>query len=128
MAPEQIQQKAYDLKADIWQAGCCIYHLACLDTPFSGETLNELTNSIINRKPKPFPHVYSVRLRNFIESFLHKQPQLRPTAKEALKMFPKFVLEDYQTYFRPTLDPSSKFKDEEFKGKNFHVNHELINV
>jgi len=72
------------LKADIWQAGCSIYHLASLETPFSGETLNELSNSIINRKPKPVPHVYSVRLRNFIESFLMKQPQLRPTAREAL--------------------------------------------
>jgi serine/threonine protein kinase len=72
MAPEQIQ--AYDLKADIWQVGCSIYHLACLETPFQGETFGELTNAIVNRKPKPIPHVYSVRLRTFIESFLQKKP------------------------------------------------------
>lgn len=99
----------------MWQAGCSIYHLACLETPFSGETLIELSNAIINRKPKPVAHVYSVRLRNFIESFLMKQPQLRPTSREALQNFPKFVIEDYQTYFSQSIDPNSKLHPEKIK-------------
>ena len=34
MAPEQMDGKRYDSKADIWSLGCMIYELAALSPPF----------------------------------------------------------------------------------------------
>ena len=35
MAPEVMEQSdGYDFKADIWQVGCAIYNLTCLEPPF----------------------------------------------------------------------------------------------
>jgi hypothetical protein len=44
-----------------------------------------------------------------------KQPQLRPTSREALQNFPKFVIEDYQTYFSQSIDADSKLHPEKIK-------------
>jgi len=43
-----------------------------------------LKKDIMQRKPKQIPHIYSVRLRNFIELMLSKRESQRPTAEEAL--------------------------------------------
>jgi serine/threonine protein kinase len=34
LAPEQLLNQDYDTKADIWQVGCAIYWMACLEPPF----------------------------------------------------------------------------------------------
>ena len=70
LAPEQVQHHNYDFKADIWQAGCIVYYLSCLEAPFSADNISELHSSIVNRKPKPIPSVYSIRLRTFIDILL----------------------------------------------------------
>jgi serine/threonine protein kinase len=34
MSPEQISEKPYDEKSDLWSVGCIIYELAALKPPF----------------------------------------------------------------------------------------------
>jgi len=35
MSPERIKQEPYDVKADIWSAGCILYYLCALQHPFA---------------------------------------------------------------------------------------------
>lgn len=75
LAPEVVKAQPYDHKIDIWAVGCALYHLACLEPPFSGDNLITLGNAIANKKPKPIPHVYSSKFRNFVEILLSKNPK-----------------------------------------------------
>ena len=46
MSPEQVKQKPYDFKVDIWGVGCWLYQLSKFWPPFSGDNLIALGNSI----------------------------------------------------------------------------------
>ena len=46
MSPEQVKQKPYDFKVDIWGIGCCLYQISKFCPPFSGDNLIALGNSI----------------------------------------------------------------------------------
>jgi NIMA (never in mitosis gene a)-related kinase len=39
MSPEQIKNKKYNEKSDIWSLGCIIYELAVLKRPFTGANI-----------------------------------------------------------------------------------------
>lgn len=95
LSPELIKHQAYDFKIDIWAVGCALYHLATFEPPFQGDNLISLGNNIVHKKPKPIPNCYSARFSAFIDKMLQKSPKLRPSAKEALKMFPSFIPKSY---------------------------------
>ena len=80
---------------DVWAIGCAIYHLACLEPPFQGDNLITLGNSIVNKKAKPLPQIYSSKMQNFIDKFLIKKASERPTAKECVQLIPTFVKNSY---------------------------------
>jgi len=46
MSPEVIEGKSYDMKSDIWSAGCLIYELANLKPPFEAENQFNLSIKI----------------------------------------------------------------------------------
>ena len=94
ISPELVKQKPYDYKTDIWSFGCSLYHLACLEPPFMGGNLIVLGNNIVKGVPKVLPTQYSNELRNFVDKMLEKKAEKRPSAKEALDMIPKGVLND----------------------------------
>ena len=93
LSPELVKQIPYDFKVDIWSCGCSLYHLACLDPPFLGDNLIVLGNNIVKGKPKPLPPQYSEELSKFIEKMLGKRPEKRPSAREALEMIPRDIME-----------------------------------
>lgn len=93
MAPELVKANAYDHKIDMWAIGCALYHLACLEPPFSGDNLINLGQAITSKKPKAIPHVYSQRLKKLIESLLCKQARDRPNTRQALNLVPSFVIQ-----------------------------------
>ena len=94
ISPELVKQKPYDYKTDIWSFGCSLYHLACLEPPFTGGNLIVLGNNICKGVPKSLPFKYSNELRAFIDKLLEKKPEDRPSAKEALEMIPKDIKEN----------------------------------
>ena len=67
--------------------------MACLDPPFIGDNLIVLGNNIVKGKPKPLPSQYSENLSKFIDRMLSKRPEKRPTAREALELIPKDIIE-----------------------------------
>ena len=81
ISPELVKQKPYNYKTDIWSFGCSLYHLACLEPPFSGGNLIVLGNNINEFK-------------SFVDKMLEKKADKRPSAKEALDFIPTDVLND----------------------------------
>ena len=88
ISPELVKQKPYDYKTDIWSFGCSLYHLACLEPPFTGGNLIVLGNNIVKGVPKALPTHYSNELKSFVDKMLEKRADKRPSAKEALDMIP----------------------------------------
>ena len=93
LSPELVKQIPYDYKVDMWSFGCSLYHLCMLDPPFTGDNLIALGNSIVKGTPKPIPSQYSTDLVLFIDRLLSKKPERRPSAKEAIGMIPKDIME-----------------------------------
>lgn len=54
-----------------------------------------LGNSIVNKKAKPLPQIYSSKLQNFIDKFLIKKASERPSSRECVQMIPSFVKNAY---------------------------------
>jgi NIMA (never in mitosis gene a)-related kinase len=59
MSPEQVLEKPYDEKTDIWSAGCVIYELVSFKPPFMAKNHLALAEKIISGKIERIPERYS---------------------------------------------------------------------
>jgi len=86
MAPE-VFKRDFDLKCDVWSAGCIMYFLLTGLLPFSGQTIEEVQNKVCHHEP-PFSrdckHI-SAPAADLLRRMLTKEPKLRPSAKEVLR-------------------------------------------
>jgi serine/threonine protein kinase len=108
LSPELIKQVPYDFKVDIWSVGCSLYHLACLEPPFSGDNLIVLGNNIVKTKQKVIPGEYSKQLSDLIEKLLSKKSDNRPSAKEAFTYIPDSVIREYNLLLKKNPMPNNK--------------------
>uniref|UniRef100_M8BLP4 Serine/threonine-protein kinase fray2 n=1 Tax=Aegilops tauschii TaxID=37682 RepID=M8BLP4_AEGTA len=100
MAPEVMEQKEYDFKADIWSFGITALELANGHAPFSSQppakvflmTLQHAPPSLHNTKDKKFSNSF----KRMIGACLIKDPSKRPTAQMLLQLpfFKKVKSED----------------------------------
>ena len=87
MAPEIINEKDYDERADIWSLGCLVYELAALRPPFDAS--NAVTLAVkINKGDYPrLPGKFSNELMNAISKMIQLDPRRRPRVED-LEGFP----------------------------------------
>ena len=91
MAPE-IFRPPFNHKCDVWSCGVIAFFLATGFLPFFGATVPEVKSNVLYRRlqwPATFagtdkPLVVAPEFRAFIERVLEKDPNLRPSAVEAL--------------------------------------------
>ena len=86
VAPEVLNQN-YDMKCDLWSIGIIAYMLLTGVSPFSG-TEEEIMRQIRDDNVS-YPRYYWEKLskgcKAFVQRLLTKDPQIRPSAEEALK-------------------------------------------
>eukprot|EP00753_Platysulcus_tardus_P013372 PLAT3665.3.p1 GENE.PLAT3665.3~~PLAT3665.3.p1 ORF type:complete len:329 (-),score=121.77 PLAT3665.3:42-1028(-) len=78
--------------ADVWSLGCVLYHMLCLQQPFTGTNLLSVVSSIVSCEYPPVPDTYSDTLRDLVASMLTRDPAERPTiADVALRIAPQLM-------------------------------------
>jgi serine/threonine protein kinase/tetratricopeptide (TPR) repeat protein len=77
MAPEQIQGKAVDHRADTFAFGCILYEMLAGRLPFDGENLVEILHAIIYARAPALPNTVSPQLRKIVKRCLEKDPDAR---------------------------------------------------
>jgi len=84
MSPEVCSNQSYSYKTDMWSLGCVFYELCTFTRPFESDSLIGLAMKILHSTPPHIPNAYSTDLQCLISSLLHKEPSLRPSARDVL--------------------------------------------
>ncbi|BES97430.1 Protein tyrosine kinase [Nesidiocoris tenuis] len=76
MAPELMEESAYDHNADLWSLGCIAYEMVVGSPPFTTTSILHLVQMIRHEKIKWPTHV-SLNFQNLLKGLLHKDPTKR---------------------------------------------------
>ncbi|XP_032122712.1 serine/threonine-protein kinase Nek11 isoform X1 [Sapajus apella] len=86
MSPEALKHQGYDTKSDIWSLACILYEMCCMNHAFSGSNFLSIVLKIVEGDTPCLPERYPKELNAIMESMLNKNPSLRPSAIEILKI------------------------------------------
>ncbi|XP_058409229.1 serine/threonine-protein kinase Nek11 [Diceros bicornis minor] len=86
MSPEALKHQGYDTKSDIWSLACILYEMCCMNHAFTGSNFLSIVLKIVEGDTPSLPERYSRELNSVMECMLNKNPSLRPSAIEILKI------------------------------------------
>ena len=78
MSPEQMNNRHYDCKSDVWGIGCVLYTLLYRKYPFNGKSMHDLKRSIRTKDPFVGIKPYHNGLHNILKEMLDKNKGKRP--------------------------------------------------
>lgn len=126
VAPEVLDKQPYDFKVDIFSAGVVLYIMLSGRSPFAGDTAREVLKKNlegrIDFKTQELDHI-SIEFVKFIQNLTQVDPELRPTAAQALnsRLFNQEpVEEDLGRTFKGTLDLKHSKRNSVYKPP-FHL-------
>ena len=90
MAPEVIESKKYDYKADIWSLGITFFELMSFKEPYKGNNEYSLYLNIVrgnkNKSINDIIYDYSEELYNIVNKMISNNPSQRPDIDEILNV------------------------------------------
>nr|KAF6420857.1 NIMA related kinase 11 [Molossus molossus] len=86
MSPEALKHQGYDTKSDIWSLACILYEMCCMNHAFAGSNFLSVVLKIVEGDTPSLPRRYPRELNAIMERMLNKNPSLRPSALEILKI------------------------------------------
>ncbi|XP_039693063.1 serine/threonine-protein kinase Nek11 isoform X10 [Pteropus medius] len=86
MSPEALKHQGYDTKSDIWSLACILYEMCCMNHAFTGSNFLAIVLKIVEGDTPSLPKRYPKELNAIMERMLNKNPSLRPSAIEILKI------------------------------------------
>uniref|UniRef100_A0A2I3GUP9 Serine/threonine-protein kinase Nek11 n=1 Tax=Nomascus leucogenys TaxID=61853 RepID=A0A2I3GUP9_NOMLE len=86
MSPEALKHQGCDTKSDIWSLACILYEMCCMTHAFTGSNFLSMVLKIVEGDTPSLPERYPKELNAIMESMLNKNPSLRPSAIEILKI------------------------------------------
>ncbi|XP_039380048.1 serine/threonine-protein kinase Nek11 isoform X7 [Mauremys reevesii] len=119
MSPEALKHQGYDTKSDIWSLGCILYEMCCLDHAFTGHNFLSIVLKIVEGNTPSLPDRYPSKLNAVLHSMLNKNPSLRPSAAEILKI--PYIDEQLQNV-------KCKFTNMALKDKTFNCQKEAARI
>ncbi|XP_039380046.1 serine/threonine-protein kinase Nek11 isoform X5 [Mauremys reevesii] len=120
MSPEALKHQGYDTKSDIWSLGCILYEMCCLDHAFTGHNFLSIVLKIVEGNTPSLPDRYPSKLNAVLHSMLNKNPSLRPSAAEILKI--PYIDEQLQQNVK------CKFTNMALKDKTFNCQKEAARI
>ncbi|XP_030355226.1 serine/threonine-protein kinase Nek11 isoform X1 [Strigops habroptila] len=111
MSPEALKHQGYNTKSDIWSLGCILYEMCCMNHAFTGHNFLSVVLKIVEGDTPSLPDRYPSKLNTVLCSMLNKNPSLRPTAAEILKI--------------PYID--EQLKNIQYKFTNMTVKNKALN-
>jgi len=76
MSPEQARGRETDARTDIWSLGVVLYEMLARKVPFTGETVNHIIVSILEKEPLPLTDVPG-ELQRIVRKALTKDVDMR---------------------------------------------------
>uniref|UniRef100_H3AXS0 non-specific serine/threonine protein kinase n=1 Tax=Latimeria chalumnae TaxID=7897 RepID=H3AXS0_LATCH len=86
MSPEVFTCSGYNSKSDIWSLGCVLYEICALDLAFDARSWVKLLMKIVHGPSPSLPESFSEELNHILHRMLNKDPMVRPSAAEILKL------------------------------------------
>lgn len=86
MSPEQIDEKEYNERSDIWSLGCFLFELATFNPPFEATNHLSLALKIKNGKVERIPSRFSEELNRVIAWMLSIDQSKRPSIEDLLNL------------------------------------------
>ena len=111
MAPEILERKQYNEKADIWALGCSIYELTSFQTPYDASNKNNLLTKIKNGLPQRIDKKYSDELWNFITKMLTYDYNQRPNSIQLINYYDKLMISKNDKLLNDDDNIKAKWKE-----------------
>jgi len=104
VAPEILDNEAYDYAVDWWSVGILIYEMLVGETPFFSQNHSIMFNKI-KSLPVFIPDYISQDAKDLIEKLLAKDPKERLTNPQTIREHPWFSDIDFEKFMRKEVDP-----------------------
>jgi serine/threonine protein kinase len=105
MAPEQVEAKVVDARADVFSFGCILYEAITRQRPFRGDSDVDVLHQILHDEPRPIADLAPeapVELKRIVRRCLAKSPDDRFQSMRDLALELRDVADEF-----PSLTPSS---------------------
>nr|XP_023476693.1 serine/threonine-protein kinase Nek11 isoform X2 [Equus caballus] len=119
MSPEALKHQGYNTKSDIWSLACILYEMCCMNHAFTGSNFLSIVLKIVEGDTPSLPERYPRELNAIMERMLNKNPSLRPSAIEILKI--PYIEEQLQHLM-------CRYSEMTLEDKNFNCQKEAAHI